>query len=159
MNHHKIKIATWEDSSTPLGLTCRGVIPFNQTGCIWYGASPSPGLDGDESSPLHCVYRVWGFTIHRHRLYLPRGGRQVAAPTYFNGCREMNNVGYSNNCQLSIFPYAQRRRPFFRGRRRFVRWCGPCGGRAFLRTFCCPLPGGRRSGPGSGAARRCRWRS
>ena len=24
MNHHKIKIATWEDSSTPLGMTCRG---------------------------------------------------------------------------------------------------------------------------------------
>ena len=42
-NHHKIKLATWEDSSTPLGLTCRGVVPFNQTGYIRYGASPRRG--------------------------------------------------------------------------------------------------------------------
>ena len=43
MNHHKIKLATWEDSSTPLGMTCRGVVPFNQTGYIRYGASPRRG--------------------------------------------------------------------------------------------------------------------
>ena len=42
-NNHKIKIATWEDSSTPLGMTCRGVVPFNQTGYIRYGASPWRG--------------------------------------------------------------------------------------------------------------------
>ena len=57
------------------------VIPFNLTGCICHGASPSPGLDGDESSPLHCAYRVLGYIIHPHRLYTPRGGRQIAAPT------------------------------------------------------------------------------
>ena len=61
-NHHKIKLATREDSSTPLGMTCRGVVPFNQTGYIRYGASPSPGLDGVGSTPLHCsVYGVVPF--------------------------------------------------------------------------------------------------
>ena len=37
MNQHKIKPATWEDSSTrirSLGMTCRGAIPFIRTGCI-----------------------------------------------------------------------------------------------------------------------------
>ena len=57
-----------------------GVVPINQARCIRYGASPSPGLDGVWSTPLH-LFRILGFTIHRHRLYLPRGGRQVAAPT------------------------------------------------------------------------------
>ena len=57
-NHHKVKSATWEDSSTPFHYArndMSGVVPFIQTGCIRYGASPPPGLDGDESSPLHCV--------------------------------------------------------------------------------------------------------
>ena len=36
---------------------------------------------GDESSPLHGVYRVSGDTIHPHRLYMLRGGRLLAAPT------------------------------------------------------------------------------
>ena len=65
-NQHKIKLATREDSSThcvSLGMTCRGVVPFNQTGCIRYVASPWRGWSGDESSPLHCtVYWVIPFT-------------------------------------------------------------------------------------------------
>ena len=74
MNQHKIKSATWEDSSTPFhfgrndmsgGGTIQpyrlyskrggrqiaaptGIIPFNRTGC-------TQTLLGDESSPLHCV--------------------------------------------------------------------------------------------------------
>ena len=37
MNQHKVKLAAWEDSSTrfrSLGMTCRGMVPFNHTGCI-----------------------------------------------------------------------------------------------------------------------------
>ena len=68
------------DSLRSLGMTCRWVVPISLTGCIRYGASPSPGLDGVGSTPLH-LYRISGYTIHRHRLLLPRGGRQIAAPT------------------------------------------------------------------------------
>ena len=51
------------DSLRSLGMTCRGVVPFNQTGCIRYVASPWRGWSGDESSPLHCtVYWVIPFT-------------------------------------------------------------------------------------------------
>ena len=39
-----------------------GGVPINLTGCIRYGASPSPGLDGVGSTPLHCsVYGVVPF--------------------------------------------------------------------------------------------------
>ena len=38
-------------------------------------------LLGDESSPLHWVYHILRDTIHPHRLYSERGGRQIAAPT------------------------------------------------------------------------------
>ena len=41
-----------------LGMTCRGVVPISLTGCIRYGASPSPGLDGgaprSESKSIDC---------------------------------------------------------------------------------------------------------
>mgnify|MGYP004656196717 CR=1 FL=1 len=44
-------------------LSLYGVVPFNQTGYIRYGASPWRGWSGDESSPLHCsVYEVVPFT-------------------------------------------------------------------------------------------------
>ena len=129
-----------------VGMTCRWVIPFNHTGCICNVAGGRlPPLHahryvisfnhtkcihyvacGDESSPLHWVYRISGDTILPHRLYPQRGGRLIAAPTgavpfirtgynhnaagtahrpfppYFNEWSEMNNVGRSNNCQLSI---------------------------------------------------------
>ena len=76
-NLRKVKFATWEDSSTrfhSLGMTYRGVVPFNSTGYIrtWRAADCRPyghtggwyrstarvvfgALLGDESSPLHCV--------------------------------------------------------------------------------------------------------
>ena len=38
-------------------------------------------LHGDESSPLHWVYRILGNTIQPHRFYSERGGRLIAAPT------------------------------------------------------------------------------
>ena len=51
------------DSLRSLGMTYREVFPFNRTGYIRYGASPSRGWSGDESSPLHCtVYQVVPFT-------------------------------------------------------------------------------------------------
>ena len=51
------------DSLRSLGMTCRGVVPFNQASSICNGASPSPGLDGVGSTPLHCSeYRVIPFT-------------------------------------------------------------------------------------------------
>ncbi len=41
-----------------------GGVPINLTGCIRYGASPSPGLDGVGSTPLHCsVYGVVPFNL------------------------------------------------------------------------------------------------
>ena len=56
----------------------------------------------DSLRSLGMTYRGGG-TIQPHRLYSERGGRQIAAPTYFNGCREMTNVGRPNNCPLSIW--------------------------------------------------------
>ena len=44
------------------------------------GASPSPGLEWRWVNAA-TLFRVWGDTIQPHRLYMPRGGRQVAAPT------------------------------------------------------------------------------
>ena len=105
MNYHKIKIATWEDSSTPLGMTCRGgVVPFNQTGYICNGASPSPGLDGGRLPPLQWGYHISGDTIQPNRLYSKRGGRQICRP--YRRCplwyRWVNgNPRKIENCQLS----------------------------------------------------------
>ena len=39
------------------------------------------GPVGGRLPPLQWVYHVSGGTIHLHRLYVPRGGRQIAAPT------------------------------------------------------------------------------
>ena len=55
-NQHKIKLATWEDSSTrirSLGMTWRGAVPFNCTGYIRNVASPGSGLAGGRLPPLH----------------------------------------------------------------------------------------------------------
>ena len=58
MNQRKVKSATWEDSSTPLGMTYRGW--SRSTKRVIFVTEPAPrrGWSGDESSPLHCsVYR------------------------------------------------------------------------------------------------------
>ena len=39
------------------------------------------GPGGGRLPPLQWGYHDWGHTIHPHRLYIQRGGRQVAAPT------------------------------------------------------------------------------
>ena len=79
-NRHKVKLATWEDSSTRirfLGMTWRGVVPFNRTDYIRNGASPWPGLGGGRLPPLHCV-------VPLRPLFLqcftpPRGASSVSA--------------------------------------------------------------------------------
>ena len=49
-------------ADAPVGMTYRGGISFIPTGCNCHGASPSPGLDGVGSTPLHCsVYWVIPF--------------------------------------------------------------------------------------------------
>ena len=53
--------------------THRGVVPFNCTGCI-------RNVPGTAHRPFPTVSLVGG-TIHPHRLYSRRGGRQIAAPT------------------------------------------------------------------------------
>ena len=44
---HKVKSATWEDSATPFHNARNDIsgVPFNLTGYICHGASPSPGLE------------------------------------------------------------------------------------------------------------------
>ena len=58
------------------------------------------------------LFRVWDFTIHRHRLYLPRGGRQIAAPTstYYvfyifltqNNARNVESAVIRNKCIIGV---------------------------------------------------------
>ena len=110
-NHHKIKPATREDSSTPfppLGMTCRGW--FRSTKRVVFGTlhggaprseSKSTDCRGqshldsiDESPPLHWVYRVLCNTVQPYRLYSQRGGRLVAAPT---GVMPFIRTGYIRN--------------------------------------------------------------
>ena len=77
-NLRKVKLATWEDPSASFH--------FGRDDISVGGTVQPHGLyllrfHGDESSPLHWVYRVLGNTIHPHGLYSKRGGRQIAAPT------------------------------------------------------------------------------
>ena len=61
MNQHKIKLATREDSSTrlrSLGMTWRGVVPFNRTGCICHAP-------GTAHRPFPTVSLV-GCTVQAH---------------------------------------------------------------------------------------------
>ena len=74
---------------THTGCFCH--VPRNGTQAVPYGFAGGrfrstvqvifAAWHGDESSPLHWVYRVLGNTIQPHWLYLQRGGRQIAAPT------------------------------------------------------------------------------
>ena len=110
-NHHKVKLATWEDSSThirSLGMTCRRVVPFNRTGYSrnvawrWIIAATLCG------------------SIHPHRLYSGRfrNGTQavpygfadtsVFQPSWSKIVRFLTRVDKrhyapeTQNCQLSI---------------------------------------------------------
>ena len=53
------------------------VVPFNQTGYIRHGASPWRGWMA-LGQRCYIWFRISGRTIQPHRLYMPRGGRQVA---------------------------------------------------------------------------------
>ena len=60
-----------------------GCRPYGHAGG-WYRSSAQVIIGtwhGDESSPLHWVYRVLGNTVQPYRLYSERGGRLLAAPT------------------------------------------------------------------------------
>ena len=86
------------DSLRSLGMTCRGQSHLDSI---------------DESSPLHWVYRVLGNTIQPHRLYLQRGGRQIAAPTCVT---PFIHTGYNRNGPGTAhrpFPTVSLIRPFF----------------------------------------------
>ncbi len=63
-----------------------GSLPFARNdmsvgGAVLSARVVSETLHGDESSPLHWVYRLSGGSIQPHMLSLQRGGRQIAAPT------------------------------------------------------------------------------
>ena len=73
----KVKSATWEDPSTPFHF---GRDDMSGGGTVQPHGLYSLRCHGDESSPLHWVYRVLGDTIQPHRLYSERGGRQICRP-------------------------------------------------------------------------------
>ena len=75
-----------------VGMTYRRLVSYFHTGCVRYAAC------GDESSPLHCVVPFIRTGYNRDAA----GTAHRPFPTYFNEWGEMNNVGRSNNCQLSI---------------------------------------------------------
>ena len=101
-NQRKVKLAAWEDSSTrirSLGMTCRYVIPFNRTGYnrnVAGGRLPPlrthrlvipfictgsiQGAPGTAHRPFPTI-SLMGGSIHLHRLYSGRSGRQIAART------------------------------------------------------------------------------
>ena len=60
-------------------------LPRNDMSGGWFQLSArvlSVTLHGDESSPLHWVYRIWGNTIHPHVLYLERPRNGIQAVPY-----------------------------------------------------------------------------
>ena len=92
MNHHKIKQATREDSSThirSLGMTCRYVIPVNRTG---YNRNVAGGrLPPLHTQPLcaHCYYNGKRRTAPHPppmAVPLPRRGRSCVVPFNRTGC-------------------------------------------------------------------------
>ena len=83
------------------------VVPFNRTGCIYHGASPSPGLDGVGSTPLHCTV-YWVIPFNRTGCFCHvAGGRlppQRQCTTFFaffetqNVDRHVQNTVKRNKC-------------------------------------------------------------
>ena len=82
-----------------VGMTYRGVVPFTHTGYFCH-------VSGTAHRPFPTV-SLKGITIHLHRLYSERGGRQIAAPTvslvgvffhphglYSSRCLAMNHRRY-----------------------------------------------------------------
>ena len=101
----QVVIETWRaansrpyirNPSAPIVPTVRNVVPrlihrlwrspFPEgEGLAWFRSTAQVifvTLLGDESSPLHWVYRVLGNTIQPHRLYSKRGGRQILPPLH-----------------------------------------------------------------------------
>ena len=109
------------------------VVPFNQTGYIRYGASPSPGLDGGRLPPLHCVIPFNPTGCIRN---IPRNGTQAVPYGFAGGCIFLHNVFQKRtrsspiivNCPLSIVNFF---RCSYSEKRRSVLFPPPAGGFSF----------------------------
>ena len=91
------------DSLRSLGMTCRGIVSFNQTSYICNGASPSPGLDGgaprseskinDCRGQSHINFIVGSTPLHCSGYWVFHSTKQVVIETWrAAGCRPYGNV-------------------------------------------------------------------